>query len=86
MIRVVFDFAIEGIRGREVYWPKEQDPKLAETEAVLRLEERLIKEGLATFECGCCLDVDTAQVELYRIALYQDDTLIMQYPIDVKEG
>jgi hypothetical protein len=84
MIRVVLDFAIEGIRGREVYWPKAPDPKLAEVEAVQAWEEQLIRAGLATLECGCCVDAEASYLELHCPTLYKGRELLMQYPIDTK--
>lgn len=82
MIRVVIDFAVEGIVGREIFHPKAKDPALAYVEAVSKWEDQLIAAGFATFECDCCIDAYTAHLELYHIALYKDGELIILYPVD----
>lgn len=80
----MFDFAIEGVRGREIYWSKAPEPELAYIEAVQVWEEQLIRAGALTFECGCCVDAETSRLELIRIALYQNSELVMVYPIDTR--
>lgn len=84
MIRAVFDFVLDGIRGREVYWPKAPEPERAYIEAVTEWEGRMVAAHFATFECGCCIDAEAARLELIRIELYREDELLMQYPIDTK--